>query len=51
MHPMFLALAEIEIARRQDEIRHDRTPVPRRARPRPARRPRRLRPSLRLVRG
>lgn len=51
MHPTFPALVELEIARRQAELRHDRVSAPRRARPPVVRRSRRPRPSLRLVRG
>ncbi|MGH3743913.1 MAG: hypothetical protein ACRDTP_03530 [Mycobacteriales bacterium] len=51
MHPLFPALVELEIARRQAELRHDRISAPRRVRPAAPRRGRRARPSLRLVRG
>lgn len=57
MHPMFPALVELEVARRQDELRHDRVTAPRPVGKSAARRvprgaTRRLRrPTLRLVRG
>lgn len=57
MHPMFPALAELELARRQAELRGDRLGPPRRVRTAAGRAGRlltrhgRRRPSLRLVRG
>jgi len=51
MHPMFPVLLEMEIARRQAELRDDRVTSPRRVRPTAPRRLRRARPGLRLVRG